>query len=65
MDRLELTVTIDDPTAYSKPWTPRTSLPLKLMPPDTDLREWICAPSEAAAYRAVVDAQNDLATEKK
>jgi hypothetical protein len=35
------------------------------MPPDTDLREWICAPSEAAAYRAVVDAQNDLATEKK
>jgi hypothetical protein len=35
------------------------------MPPDTDLREWICAPSEAAAYRKVVDEQNKIATEKK
>jgi len=64
-DTLELTVTIDDPTAYAKPWTPRTGLPMKLMPPDTDLREWICAPSEAAAYRKVVDEQNKIATEKK
>jgi hypothetical protein len=64
-DWLELTVTIDDPTAYTKPWTPRNKLPLKMMPPDTDLREWICAASEAAAYRKVVDEQNRLATEKK
>jgi hypothetical protein len=33
-------------------------LRLKQMPPDTDLREWICAPSEAAAYRGVVAEQN-------
>jgi len=57
-DWLELTVTIDDPKAYTKPWTPRDRLRLKQMPPDTDLREWICAPSEAAAYRAVVAEQN-------
>ena len=44
-NNLELTVTIDDPMAYTKPWTPRAKLPLKLMPPDTDLREWICAPA--------------------
>ena len=57
-DWLELTVTIDDPQAYTKPWTPRNRLRLKQMPPDTDLREWICAPSEAAAYRSVVAEQN-------
>jgi hypothetical protein len=64
-DRLELTVTIDDPKAYTKPWMPRTRLPLKLMPPDTDLMDWICAPSEAAAYKDVVDTQNKLNTQKK
>ena len=57
-DTLEVTVTINDPTAYTKPWVPRTGLPLKLMPPDTDLREWICSPTEAAAYRSVVEEQN-------
>jgi hypothetical protein len=65
-DWLELTVTIDDPTAYTKPWTPRNRLRLKQMPPDTDLMEWICAASEAAAYRSVVEAQQDsLEPEKK
>lgn len=54
-DTLELTVTIDDPKAYTKPWMPRNRLPLKLMPPDTDLMDWICAPSEAAAFKKTVD----------
>jgi hypothetical protein len=56
-DTLELTVTIDDPTAYMKPWTPRDQLPLKLMPPGTDLMEIICSPTEAAAYKKLVDTQ--------
>jgi hypothetical protein len=56
-DTLELTVTIDDPTAYTKPWTPHNKLPLKLMPPDTDLMEMICSPTEAAAYKRLVDTQ--------
>ena len=56
-DTLELTVTIDDPKAYTKPWTPRNNLPLKLMPDGTDLMEIICSPTEAAAYKQLVDTQ--------
>jgi hypothetical protein len=48
---LELTVTIDDPKAYTKPWVGRDKLPLRLLPPDTDLMEMIPSASEAAAYR--------------
>jgi hypothetical protein len=51
---LELTVTIDDPKAYSKPWVARDKLPLRLLPPDTDLMEMIPSASEAAAYRKAV-----------
>jgi hypothetical protein len=56
-DTLELTVTIDDPMAYTKPWTPRNKLPLKLMSPGTDLMEIICSPTEAAVYKKLVDTQ--------
>jgi hypothetical protein len=48
---LELTVTIDDPKTYTKPWVPRNKLPLRLLPPDTDLMEMIPSASEVAAYR--------------
>jgi hypothetical protein len=48
---LELTVTIDDPKTYTKPWVPRDKLPLRLLPPGTDLMEMIPSASEAAAYR--------------
>ena len=54
---LELTVTIDDPEIYTKPWTPRNKLPLRLMPPDTDLMEMIPSASEAAAYKKVIASQ--------
>jgi len=50
---LELTVTIDDPKTYTKPWVPRDKLPLRLMPHDTDLMEMIPSASEAAEYRKV------------
>jgi hypothetical protein len=39
-------------------------LPLKLVPPGTDLMEWVCAPSEAAAFKKVVDTQLEKATQK-
>jgi hypothetical protein len=48
---MELTVTIDDPTTYTTAWTPRDKLPLRLLPPDTDLMEMIPSASEAARYR--------------
>ena len=51
---VELTVTIDDPTAYTKPWVPRNNLPLRLLSADTDLMEMIPSASEAAAYREIM-----------
>jgi hypothetical protein len=50
---LELTVTLDDPKAYTKPWIARNKLQLRLMPPNTDLMEMIPSASEAAAYKNV------------
>jgi len=54
---MELTVTIDDPVMYTKPWTPLTQLPIRLMPNDTDLMEMIPSASEAAAYRREIASQ--------
>jgi len=50
---LELTVTIDDPKAYTKSWIARNKLQLRLMPPNTDLMEMIPSATEAAAYKKV------------
>jgi hypothetical protein len=50
---LELTVTIDDAKAYTKPWVARNKLPLRLMPSNTDLMEMIPSATEAAAYKKV------------
>ena len=49
-DHLEWTVTIDDPKMYTKPWAALDKFPMKLQPPDFDVREMICSPSEAAEY---------------
>jgi hypothetical protein len=51
MNTLELTVTIDDPKAYTKPWVARNKLAMRLMPADTDLMEMIPSASEAAEYK--------------
>ena len=50
-DRLELTVTIDDPKFYTKTWVARDKLPFRRMADDTDLMEMIPSASEAAQYR--------------
>ncbi len=49
-DRMELTTIIDDPKFYTKPWVAQDKLQLKLMPPNTDLVEMMCSPSEIAEY---------------
>jgi hypothetical protein len=54
---MELTVTIDDPKVYTQPWTARNRLPMKLMPPGTDLMEMIPSASEAQAYAEAVASQ--------
>ncbi len=54
---MELTVAIDDPVMYTKPWTPLDKLPIRLMPNGADLMEMIPSASEAAAYRRVIASQ--------
>jgi len=49
-DNMELTVTIDDPKVYTKPWTALKNVRFTLMPPNTELPEMLCSPSELARY---------------
>jgi hypothetical protein len=49
-DRLELTLTINDPKMYTKPWKALDKFPFKLLPPTTDVREMMCSVSEFRAY---------------
>jgi len=53
-DTLELTVTIDDPKMYTKPWVALDKLRFNLQPPNFDVREMICSPSEFAEYNKVI-----------
>ncbi len=49
-DDMELTVTINDPKMYTQPWLGLNKFPLHLQPPDFDIPELLCSPSEMAAY---------------
>jgi hypothetical protein len=49
-DIMEVTMTIDDPKIYTKPWLALDKFPLRLQPNDFDIREMICSPSELADY---------------
>jgi hypothetical protein len=53
-DTLELTVTIDDPKMYTKPWVAVDKLRFKLKPPNFDVREMLCSPSEFAEYNKII-----------
>jgi hypothetical protein len=48
-DHLVMTITIDDPKYYTKPWT-ALILPLRLQATSFDIREMECSPSETALY---------------
>ncbi len=48
---IELTVTIDDPEVYTKPWISRDRLPLKRLPDDTDFLEQVYAASEVTGFK--------------
>ena len=61
-DHLELTVTIDDPKMYTKPWVAVDRLPFYLQPRTFDIREMICSPSENAAYNKLL---GDSASDKE
>jgi hypothetical protein len=49
-DTLELSMTIDDPKIYAKPWVALDKLRFRLKPASFDLVEMICSPSEVAEY---------------
>jgi hypothetical protein len=51
---LEWTVIIDDPRMYTRQWTALDKFPMKLQPPDFDVREMICSASEAAQYKNLI-----------
>jgi len=53
-DHLELSVTIDDPKMYTKPWLALDKLRFDLQPRDFDVREMICSPSEFAQYNKLI-----------
>ena len=48
-DHVVLTIVVDDPKFYTKPWT-ALILPLRLQSAKFDIREMECSPSETARY---------------
>ncbi len=48
-DHVVLTIVVNDPKYYTKPWT-ALILPLRLQAPNFDIREMECSPSETALY---------------
>ena len=53
-DTMELTVRVDDAKAYKEPWLGLNKFVLHRQPASFDIREMICAPSEAEAYKKTV-----------
>ena len=53
-DHLELTVTIDDPKMYTKPWVALDKLVFELQPPTFDVREMIWSPSQYEKYNKLM-----------
>jgi hypothetical protein len=54
-DLLELTVIINDPVMYTKPWTALNKFPMKLLPPTTDVREMLCSNQEFRDYHNAME----------
>jgi hypothetical protein len=53
-DHIELTLTIDDPKMYTKPWLALNKFPLRRQPHGFDIREMYCAPSDYLDYNGTV-----------
>ena len=53
-NHLELTVTIDDPKMYTKPWVALDKFVFDLQPPSFDVREMIWSPSEYEEYNRLM-----------
>ena len=53
-DHLDLTVTIEDPKMYTKPWVALDKFIFDLQPPSFDVREMIWSPSEYQEYNKLM-----------
>jgi hypothetical protein len=53
-DHLELSVTIDDPKMYTRPWVAMDKFRFEVQPPTFDIRETIWAPSEFGEYNKLI-----------
>jgi len=53
-DHLEVTVTIDDPKMYTKPWVALDKFVFELQPASFDVREMIWSPSEYEEYNKLM-----------
>ena len=53
-DTLNLTVTIDDPKVYTKPWAAGGAVALKLQPPNREIKEFFCVPTEMEEYKRLM-----------
>ena len=49
-DRLELSITLDDPKMYTRPFVSMDRFPMKLMDPHYDVPEMYCSPVEMERY---------------
>jgi hypothetical protein len=49
-DNIELTMKIIDPKMYTEPWLALNKFPLRLLPPDFDIPELLCSPTEMEGY---------------
>jgi hypothetical protein len=49
-DHLELSVTVDDPKMYTRPWVAINKFPMKLQSREYDVTEMMCIPSEIEQY---------------
>jgi hypothetical protein len=66
LNHLEMSVTIDDPKMYTRPWVALDKLSLRLQPRGFDLMEMECSPSETAAYnRKLGDTASGVGGKKK
>lgn len=55
-DIIELTLKIEDPKMYTKPWLALNKFRMRLQPEWFDIREMVCSASEAAEYNKTVAA---------
>jgi hypothetical protein len=59
-DILEITVTIIDPTLYTKPWNALDKYPMRLQSGSFDVHEMLCSESEAMEYEKHVGDETEV-----